>query len=228
VVRGDRSNERKRYTIGHELGHYLNPWHKSENPAGFQCTAKNLAAEKYDKNDKFMKMESEANEFSAELLMPCDKIKSFLQRRRGADLAHVIELASLFEVSKEAMARKYTEQNSEEPTAIIFSKNGAIRYIKKHSDFPWLNVQYGDPIPIGSVSSSNKSPLGKVSSWSEVASETWVDSKSNLAVFEQTIAQMNGFRITLLMHEIEQAHDYDEDDEYDLDESWKPTLGQRR
>ncbi len=33
-----RSEERKRFTIGHELGHFLNPWHVPSGN-GFECTS---------------------------------------------------------------------------------------------------------------------------------------------------------------------------------------------
>lgn len=37
LVHKDRPETRKRYTIAHEIGHYVNPWHKSDSPEGFRC-----------------------------------------------------------------------------------------------------------------------------------------------------------------------------------------------
>ncbi|RMB08187.1 ImmA/IrrE family metallo-endopeptidase [Eilatimonas milleporae] len=219
IVRADRSEERKRYTIGHELGHYLNPWHKSVSPDGFKCTAKNLAMEKIDRNDRYIRMEVEANVFSAELLMPRKHIKQYLQSHKGADLEHIMELAEFFCVSKEAMARRYVEQNANEPAAIIFSKGNKIRYIKRHTDFPWLNVGNGSLIPQGSLSFRSQDLIGHFSSWEEINADIWVDAKPNQAIFEQTVAQSNGYRLTLLTSETEAYHD-DDDDEFDVEDSW--------
>ncbi|PHZ84019.1 ImmA/IrrE family metallo-endopeptidase [Paremcibacter congregatus] len=226
IVRGDRSEQRKRFTIGHELGHYLNPWHKSDNPAGFQCTTANLAAEKSDKNNKLMRMEAEANEFSAELLMPYNKIKQFLNSNSGADIDHIIRLAELFEISKEAMARRYALTNFNDPTAVIFSKNKKIRYVKKHDDFPWLNVKHASPIPHNTISSKKNLIIGKVSAWSTASPSAWVDSKPNILIFEQTLAQANGFQITLLTYEVE--GDSDDRDDIDLENSWTPKFARGR
>lgn len=228
IVRGDRNEERKRYTIGHELCHYLSPWHKSDNPEGFQCTAKYLAIEKSAQNDRYMKMEAEANEFSAELLMPENQIKNFLKPKRGADLEHIIELAELCGVSKEAMARRYVELNSIDPAAVVFSKDNIIRYVKKHHDFPWLNVRHRSSLPIGAASQDDKLSIGQITSWTETKTGVWVDAKPGLIVFEQTIAQANGYRLTLLTHEVDQLDGFDEDDDIDIEDSWAPKFARGR
>lgn len=222
VINGNRPKERRRYTIGHELGHYLNPWHKSDNPNGFQCNAKNLATEKSDKNNAYLRMEAEANEFSAELLMPENQLRNFLRAKSGADLEHIADFAVKFEVSKEAMARRYVEYNSNEPAAVVFSKNGIIRYVKKHNDFAYLNIKHGELLPIGSISSNHQAALGTISSWQEVSTGLWVDARPHLTVYEQTVEQANGFRMTLLTHEVKYDHGYDEDDEIDIEDSWEP------
>lgn len=220
VVRGDRLEERKRFTIGHELGHYLNPWHKSDNPEGFRCTAKNLATEWSEQHTRQMKMEAEANQFSAELLMPTEVITQFLRNNRGADLEHVLTLADGFLVSKEAMARRYVEQNNSDPAAVIFSKGDNIRYVKKHPDFPRLNVSYGSIIPSDASFNGRRSVLGDVSGWDESKPGVWVDAKPRLTVYEQTVLQSNDYRITLLTHEFDLPDDFDEDDEIDIEDSW--------
>ena len=226
VVRGDRHEDRKRYTIGHELGHYLSPWHKSDNPNGFQCSAKNLTTEKSEQNDRYMKMEAEANEFSAELLMPENHIEKFLQSKRGADLEHILELSERCEVSKEAMARRYVELNSTDPSAIVFSKDNTVRYVKKHHDFPWLNITHRSSLPSGATTLDSKLPIGKITSWTETRTGVWVDDKPGLVIFEQTIAQTNGYQLTLLTHEVDQLDDFDED--LDIEDSWEPKFARGR
>src|SRR5947209_5311698 len=36
------SRQRRRFTIAHELGHFLNPWHAPPSPVAFACTAEDL------------------------------------------------------------------------------------------------------------------------------------------------------------------------------------------
>lgn len=58
-------NSRKRFTVAHELGHYRIPGHLSGRDALFRC-----AEDAFYVFDKKGNIESEANEFAAELLMP--------------------------------------------------------------------------------------------------------------------------------------------------------------
>lgn len=228
AIRADRSEERKRFTIGHELCHYLSPWHTSDNPAGFQCSTAFMAAERSDKNNRLMKMEAEANEFAAEILIPLQEIKKYLHTKTNSDLNHIMRMAFLFEVSKEAMARRYVMCNSKDPSAIIFSKNNVIRYIKKHPDFPWLNVKYNDILPLDSISATNNSRIGEITNWTEVGAGIWLDASQNMTVYEQTAVQNNGFRLTLLTYEVTTEYDLDDDDEINIEDSWTPRFAYGR
>ena len=95
--------------------------------------------------DRHAKMELEANQFAAELLMPDALINAFLRRKVGADLDHILAVADWFEVSKEAAARRYIARQ-DLPAAIVFSHNGVIRYIKANGTFPRLSLWNGAPI----------------------------------------------------------------------------------
>ena len=98
-----------------------------------------MGVEEFKAGERARQMEVEANEFAAELLMPAHLFQASLDRRAGIDLDHVLSLADEFFVSREAAARRYVAL-SDEPAAVIFSKEGAIRYVKKHPKFPSLNV----------------------------------------------------------------------------------------
>ena len=84
---------RKRFTIAHEIGHYL--LHPSEilhydRPDAIHYRAKNVASPQ----------EVEANYFAAELLMPEERITSCVE----SGLRSVSELANKFKVSEGAMS----------------------------------------------------------------------------------------------------------------------------
>ena len=139
AVDGKMGEERKRYTIGHEIGHYVNPMHRASSPEGFKCTRKDMLIERFAPGDKHAKMELEANQFAAELLMPAAWVRRFLKPKVGLDLQHIFDMAQLFEVSKEAAARRYLTF-APEPAAVVFSHEGKVRYIKKCDDFPRMSV----------------------------------------------------------------------------------------
>ena len=81
---------RMRFTLAHELGHYL--LHKKELDKEGQI----LERSSYTLNDK--KMESQANQFAARLLMPSYKIKELFRNHNM-----IPELSDYFQVSEIAL-----------------------------------------------------------------------------------------------------------------------------
>lgn len=199
VVRSTMGELRKRFTIAHELGHYVNPTHKIIGPDGFQCSPKNMLAADLQAKNRYIRQEAEANEFAAELLMPRAWVREFLKKRHSVDLNHVVDMSKHFQVSKEAAARKYL-QYIDEPAALIFYSASKIRYCISNNDFPRLNVWNRHPLP---TTSQACRLLGQraVSSWEEVLEDVWIDGQINGELFEQTLSQKNGFGITLIMIE---------------------------
>lgn len=209
AVDGKMGEERKRYTIGHEIGHYVNPNHRVSSPEGFKCTRRDMLTDDAKPGDRHAKMEMEANQFAAELLMPASWIKRFLRPKVGVDLQHILDLASLFEVSREAAARRYLSFASE-PAAIVFSLDGKIRYIKKHDDFPRMSVWNGNPMPPECYSMTNTKGQGEITDVVEAVGHYWLTGSRGISLGEQTVAQANGYRMTLLT-----AERIEDDDEWE-------------
>ena len=216
LVREDRPEKRKRYTIGHELGHYVNPWHRPATADGFRCTARDMAAERFTKADRAKQMEVEANQFAAELLMPPGLFGRRVKRLSGVDIEQIVKLSDDFLVSREAAARRFI-QYANEPLAVIFSKDGVIRYTKKHEDFPALDVWARSPLPPGSLSVQSKLEIGNVSDWGTRDGGAWLRDCAWKEICEQTLAQRNGFRLTLLALDEEY---FDGDDEDKEERNW--------
>ncbi|MCH7693832.1 MAG: ImmA/IrrE family metallo-endopeptidase [Proteobacteria bacterium] len=221
LVNADRPETRKRYTVGHELGHYLNPWHKPTSVEDFRCSPKDIGAEAFKAGDRARQMEVEANEFASELLMPARLFQASVNRRAGIDLDHILSLADEFFVSREAAARRYVA-HAGEPVAVIFSKEGTIRYVKKHPRFPALNAWSKDALPVHSFSQRSLLPVGEVSDWDIIDGDVWLRDARGQRVCEQTLAQRNGFRMTLIALE----EPSDDDDEQD-DGDWAPPTFRR-
>lgn len=74
ILNAKRSQLRKRFTLGHEIGHIKLPWHIGT----LSCHAENSSAYAIE-DSLYSAIESEANRFSAELLMPTGYVKQIIQ-----------------------------------------------------------------------------------------------------------------------------------------------------
>lgn len=208
VKKGDLP-ARRRFTIGHELGHFLMPSHRGSR----QCTRQDLAERRTD--TLHHKQESQANEFSAGLLMPKRRFSKDIDDLGSAEAGHILDLARMYGTSVEATANRYVEL-SDESCAVIMSKDGQVRYARRSGTFPWLSVRSGAPLPSNSAARSSPASItGTPSSWSNVDGGVWLDSQRgtrSLEVLEQTLRQGNGFAITLLLLEDGEFSENDQDE----------------
>lgn len=209
--------QRQRFTIGHELGHYLNPWHNPGSEGQFMCKAQDMVASGNPVGGR-QKMEVEANQFSAELLMPSQFMRDDVKRLNAPEIDHIVALATKYDVSKESMGRRYIEFQ-DEPCALVFSRNGKLSYMVKGQYFPQLSIwQKGDAIPENSLTKTYNDQSGNSSDWREHASDIWLrNSNKYESVYEQVLLQENGYRITLLT-----LGDEADEDEEELVASYKP------
>lgn len=99
--------ERQRFTIGHELGHFLMTHHAPSTEAGFSCSRGDMLRARANAMTPAVRMEVEANEFSALILMPPPMLRRAMAVFGDPDLNQVTTLARQFFVSKEAAARAY-------------------------------------------------------------------------------------------------------------------------
>ena len=207
--------ERRRFTIAHELGHFLILSHG----ASAQCAKADMGVIK--SQDAKRHKEAEANRFSASLLMPKSLFVRDIHRLGAPETEHIVSLASKYKVSKEAAAWRYTDL-CEHACAIIFSHQGLVRYFCKTDSFPFIEVQPRKPLPADSLSARQRGEPGNLTEWTETAPETWLGSSRRLAgkvVYEQFLEQQDGYRLTMLT--IDDMPDEEEPDEdAQLEESW--------
>ena len=105
-----RSNrQRRRFSVGHELYHFLNDFHTPTTEQGFRCSGSDMTAANLEDPDRHLKQEAEANAFSIELLTPRNWMKPYL--RRAPNLNEVLSLATDFDISREAAARRYAHSD---------------------------------------------------------------------------------------------------------------------
>lgn len=125
-VKAELSPGRRRFTLGHEIGHYV--LHKANAQGrfdtGHQLAIWNDASE-----------ETEANVFAAELLMP-DFLYTPRLKRHTPSFQHLDELADDFATSRLAAALQYVHYCHEQ-VALVFSRRGQVVWSKAARSFTW-------------------------------------------------------------------------------------------
>jgi Zn-dependent peptidase ImmA (M78 family) len=208
IVNSRQRPTRRRFSLGHELGHWLIPTHTVERQK-FVCSSRDFAVSGRGTLSPAQRMEWEANRFSAHLLLPTKLVSRALQRIRGFDLTHLLSLADDFATSKEFTALRYTDL-SEEPCCFVTSRDGVIRRVYPTERFPSLRVWRGDQVPSRSQTIRTQADPGWVSDLDEVDSAEWLETqygRKTPSVFEQVHIQEGGYRLTFLTIE------WDEDEE---------------
>lgn len=205
VVNNNARHHRQRFTLGHELGHFLLPRHGYR----MQCTSSDLTAKDGKGITSNMKVEFEANEFSAELIMPEVVFKSQPEFRDEPTIENILKLSEKFYVSFEACARRYIELNDYQ-VAMVFSENKVIRYGWRGNEIPfWLNVKKGNPVPFNSATQGESLSETNSITLHEVDPAIWFNSNKNWELpsllVEEVYIQENNFSATLLWIEEEIA-----------------------
>jgi len=111
--------ERQRFTLAHELGHFV--LHRDSH-ASFNCDKESI----YTGADTLKLVEREADEFASNLLMPGDLLRQRITGKR-IDFHLLSELAKEFGVSLEAMCIrliKFTEQRA----VLVYWDYGYLKY----------------------------------------------------------------------------------------------------
>jgi Zn-dependent peptidase ImmA (M78 family) len=209
--------ERRRFTIAHEMGHFLLPLHG----AGAQCVKADMGV--LASKDANRAREAEANRFAVSLLLPKKLFVRDMRQLRSPAIEHILKLADDYQVSKEATARRYMDL-SDHTCAVIFSHRGKLRYSLRTRDFPFIAIRADQALPSNSISACVKCEPGQLSEWSEAASEFWIGDSNRLGgkvLYEQYLDQANGYRMSmLLIDDIVEESEADEDEQ--LEESWRP------
>lgn len=185
---------RGRFTIAHELLHFLNDRHV-QIEGRFQCTARDIGGNQNASKpgaSQHRRQEAEANRFAIELLAPKASFTTYLVE--PADLAQVRDIARQLRLSKEATARRYLELHSAR-IALVFHHMGSVRYVDKQDDFPFLPLRRGSPLPTASDSTRND---GTLTTKTEGDPRDWFDGPPMSALWVQSLHQSNGHGITML------------------------------
>ena len=209
LVRKGMNRHRRRFTIGHELGHFLIPTHRPATPQGFLCSARDLNKWSNNQQDRAVRMEAEANRFAAAILLPPPHLRRFMNGFGNPHLELALAIHEHFDVSKEAAARAYASHHRGR-VAVVVAHNNRILRIYRSSTLPKLCVAPGSTLPRLNVPTSSPGSLSRM----EIGrSEFWLESewgKRLPRVYEQVLFQKDTFALIMLWcEESEDDEDYD-------------------
>jgi hypothetical protein len=134
-----REKERKRFTIAHEIGHYVLPGHDAENP---YCDADDVVAI----GKEAEKLERAANKFAAEFLLPSPAVRRIV-RRLGVSFETIRFVGQQFEASLTAAAVQCVKVADN--GVLVMSKGGIVTSFEKGQNFGGY-IEMGE-LPEGSL-----------------------------------------------------------------------------
>ena len=187
---------KRRFTLAHELGHFLIPRHGHR----MQCTVKDMA--KRDAHNEYVDMEAEANLFASLLLMPPKLINERQLISASSNIQNIVDLKSTFDVSLQACANNYINLHQDH-LAVVYTYNRTILYGLNCDSNPfWLVANKSSSVPADSqlakinLNSSEKFHSNEVrlSTWFSVKQESCIGK----TILEETFVQENGYATTLL------------------------------
>lgn len=201
LVRAGVIDTRRRFTIGHELGHYLMPLH-FPNADGFQCSKEDMRREEGPGLTGKPMWEAQANAFASELLMPTTEYRLRLRKAGGPSLESLVALSDVFGVSKLACAMTLMRV-ADDASAFVVSQKGLIRRVFRSRDFPFISLQNGMPLPKNSIASQIDAADHSISDCEPIDPCHWLSKDINgLELFEQTLFQEDDWALTMLTAEV--------------------------
>jgi Zn-dependent peptidase ImmA (M78 family) len=168
VRKSIREAGRKNFSIAHEVGHFVLPGHEKVSIA---CTASeigdwaNASAERA--------LEREADAFAAELLMPASLVQAII-RGVSPSLAVIEKIARAAGASLSAAAWRYCDLAAEK-CAVVWSKDGAIQWVKRTASFPFF-LAIGKPVEEGSFAAACFNEAKVPRRPREVSAQLWIPS----------------------------------------------------
>jgi len=116
---GKANPERQRFTIAHELGHFI--LHRDQRQS-FNCDKASV----YSGADTIRVIEREADDFASNLLMPGDLLREWISNQR-VDLHVLSALAKRFQVSFEALCIRFIKFTTQR-AILVYWDNGFVKY----------------------------------------------------------------------------------------------------
>jgi hypothetical protein len=209
---------RRRFAIAHQLGHFLLKTHRGDR----QCTNRDLAETRRDPAHR--KEEMQANRFAAGLLMPKPWFNDLVAGLGKPGVAHIPTIAAAFAVSLETAAARYADL-TQDICALVFVKDGTMRYARPSRSFPELSIRAGDVVPQAVLDAR---PDDRIA-WAPTDPRDWITLSPKArppGLTWQVLSKTNGFQLVMLF--INAAAERRADEEAEKDATEIPKFGRQR
>ncbi len=191
LVNKQSGHRRQRFTVAHELGHFLNPWHRPTSDHGFECSRQDMHINNVNDSDTHRRQEAEANAFAIELLAPLTLTVSYLLG--PPDLQNVWSMFQNLKISKAAAARRYVSLH-DQCLALVFSHQNKFMFADRNPEFPWIDLTEGQSLPNLPAASDDTA----ISDIEEGDHQDWFSNPYPGELLVQTLYQQDDYAITLL------------------------------
>jgi hypothetical protein len=217
----------KKFSVGHEIGHYRLPGHIE---AVLDERGQHVSAAGFRSSSRY---ELEADHFAAALLMPTRLVSPIL-KKAGDGLRAVEAIANECETSLEAAAIRYAHL-CPDPAAVVRSQGTAIDYAFMSGslrDFDGLEwIRKGSPLPPNCATRDFNAEGTNIShgrrAEGEAALQDWFGGPYRQKIAEE-VAGLGSYGKTLTIltgmqpPDEREPDDDDKEDDEDLEESWTP------
>ena len=180
VKRDIREEGRKRFTICHEVGHFILPGHGTTD-----CICLSEEVESWRKS--MPEQELAANQFAAELLLPYKEIQT-LVNKKYMTITLAKNVSKEFRASLTAASLKCVEV-TEERCAVVFSVAGLIKWFRRNDNFHYF-VRVNQKISDESYAAQLFSGMHVDEPYGAVPADAWLDSEdlsSSARIWEDSI-----------------------------------------
>lgn len=194
IINPSKGDHRARFTLGHEIGHYLLPFHHGE----FACFPQDINQGNYGSLSTEQKLEFQANQFAAELLLPSSNHLIDEEAFVNMSCEQICAMTQKYQVSAEMGFRRMCDL-SEFPMSVFFFKDKKLRYFYRSDCFPFpkINKKHSQ-MPIHCASSELSFEENSCSSCQVIDWQIWLYNFDRRSLIEQTFMQENGFQVVLL------------------------------
>jgi hypothetical protein len=207
LVNRKSAPRRRRFTVAHELGHYLNPYHVDSQGGQLSCGLNDMRFAAVSTADRHRRHEAEANRFAIEILAPRMRCRTFLSS--DPDIAQILAIAQEFNISREAAARRYVELH-DDAVAVVFTKGERVVYCVRSNVCPALSAHKDEQVFLPREPASARA----LTDMAYIDASFWVPRlKGELMI--QTLFQEKGHALSLLRPIVDAEEEPEIDDTYD-------------
>jgi Zn-dependent peptidase ImmA (M78 family) len=181
----------KRFTIAHEIGHYVLPGHDVDFAV---CTEEDVSLLRENVGE----FEQEANQFAAELLLPAEQVKKIV-KDRGTSMDTCKFISKAFDTSLTAAAVRCIEL-SDTVAALVETRNRVVRRYRRSDRWKYFittNKELGSESLAKQLSvAGERETVGRVPAWA------WIRIQSDWEIMEHSIFMPRYNTILTLLTEV--------------------------